>query len=395
MRGGGSSWDVVVVGAGASGLMCAATAGARGRSALVVDHAPQAGAKIRVSGGGRCNFTNRVVSAGHYQSANPHFCRSALARFTPSDLLTLVERHGIRYHEREAGQLFCDTSAREIVAMLQAECEAAGVRLLLGCRIAGVGPDPGGGFAIDTSRGPFRSASLVIATGGLSYPSLGASGFGLELARRFGLAVVPPRPALVPFVFTRADRELFRELAGVSLDAAVGCGGKRFAGKILFTHRGLSGPAALQASVRWSPGEPLSVDLLPGTDILGALLSRRHSRAEPATILAGHLPRRLARLWCTWRGFTRPLDQTTDRDLHALAAGLHNWRVTPGGTEGYATAEVTAGGVDTAELSSKTLEAKRVPGLHFVGEVVDVTGELGGYNLHWAWASGYAAGLHA
>jgi predicted Rossmann fold flavoprotein len=393
MSGGGSLWDVVVIGAGASGLMCAATAGARGRSVLLVDHAPQAGSKIRVSGGGRCNFTNRDVAAGHYDSANPHFCRSALARFPPPDLLALLEKHGIRYHEREAGQLFCDKSAREIVAMLQAECDAAGVRTLLGCQVSGVDPDPGRGFTIDTSRGPFRSAALVIATGGLSYPSLGASDFGLELARRFGLAVVPPRPALVPFVFTKADRELFRELAGVSLDAAVGCGGKRFTGKILFTHRGLSGPAALQASVRWTPGEPLSIDLLPETDILGALLPRRRSRAEPATILAGHLPRRLARLWCTWRGLTRPIDQTTDRDLHALDAGLHDWRITPGGTEGYATAEVTGGGVDTAELSSKTLEAKRVPGLHFIGEVVDVTGELGGYNLHWAWASGHAAGM--
>jgi predicted Rossmann fold flavoprotein len=287
MSGGEPLWDVVIVGAGASGMMCAATAGARGRSVLVVDHAPQAGAKIRVSGGGRCNFTNRDVTTGHYLSANPHFCRSALARFTPRDLLPLVEKHGIRYHEREAGQLFCDTSAREIVAMLQAECNAADVRMLLDCRIAKIDALTGGGFAIETSRGAFRSASIVVATGGLSYAGLGATGFGLELARRLGLAVVPPRPALVPFVFAKADRDLFQVLAGVSLDAAVGCGGKRFTGKILFTHRGLSGPAALQASVRWSPGEPLSIDLLPDTDILGLLLSRRRGRVEPATLLAG------------------------------------------------------------------------------------------------------------
>jgi hypothetical protein len=393
MRGGGTLWDVVIVGAGASGLMCAATCGARGRSVLLLDHAERIGAKVSISGGGRCNFTNRDVSASHYLSANPHFCRSALARFTPRDLLLLVEKHGIRYHEREAGQLFCDTSAREIVAMLQAECAAAGVRMLLGCRVAGIDAAPGGGFAIETSRGGFRSASLAVATGGLSYAGLGASGFGLELARRFGLVVVPPRPALVPFVFTRPDRALFQELAGVSLNAAVGCGGNSFAGKILFTHRGLSGPAALRASVRWSPGEPLSIDLLPDTDILGLLLSRRRGRVEPATLLAGHLPKRLARLWCAQRGLTLPLAQTPDRDLHGLASSLHDWRITPGGTEGYATAEVTAGGVETGELSSKTMEAKRVPGLYFIGEVVDVTGELGGYNLHWAWASGHAAGM--
>ncbi|MHB8835623.1 MAG: BaiN/RdsA family NAD(P)/FAD-dependent oxidoreductase [Candidatus Methylomirabilia bacterium] len=387
--------DVVVVGAGASGLMCAATCGARGRSVLVIDHAERIGEKIRISGGGRCNFTNRDVGAGHYQSANPHFCRSALARFTPQHLLALIEKHGIRHHEREAGQLFCDTSAREIVAMLQAQCDAAGVMMRLGCRVAGIARDAAGGFTVETSRGTFCSSSLVIATGGLSYPKLGASGFGHDVARQFGLAVVAPRPALVPFVYTKTDREIFQGLAGVSLDATIACGGKRRFGKVLFTHRGLSGPAALQASLLWTPGAFLSIDLLPDTDILGALLARRSGNAETATVLAEYLPKRLSRIWCEQRALDRPLKQLSEKTVRAIAAGLHDWPLLPGGTEGYATAEATAGGVDTGELSSKTMEAKKAPGLFFIGEVLDVTGELGGYNLHWAWASGVAAGQHA
>lgn len=389
------TWDVIVIGAGASGLMCAATCGARGRSVLVLDHAGRVGEKIRISGGGRCNFTNRNVTAGHYQSANTHFSRSALARFTPRQLLALVGKHGIRYHEREAGQLFCDTSAREIVALLQAECDGAGVRMQFDCRVAGIAARSGAGFTIETSRGTFRSASLVIATGGLSYPKLGASGFGHAVARQFGLAVVTPRPALVPLVFTKADRDIFKELAGVSLEAAITCGGKRHFGKILFTHRGLSGPATLQASLLWSPGAPLNIDLLPDTDILGVLISRRSGKAEVSTVLAEHLPKRLARIWCEQRELNRPLNQISEKAVKEIAVGLHGWRLVPGGTEGYSTAEVTAGGVDTDELSSKTMETKRAPGLFFIGEVVDVTGELGGYNLHWAWASGFAAGQFA
>jgi hypothetical protein len=378
--------------------MCAATCGARGRSVLLLDHAERIGSKIAISGGGRCNFTNRDVSAGHYQSANAHFCRSALARFTPHHLLALVERHGIRYREREAGQLFCENSAREIVAMLRAECDGAGVRMRLGCKVTGIVPSvlAGAGlFTVETSLGTFRCASLVVATGGLSYPGLGASGFGHDVARRFGLAVVAPRPALVPFVFTRADREVFQELAGVSLDAAIACGRKSHVGKLLFTHRGLSGPVALQASLLWAPGAPLVIDLLPGTDVLGALLARRPGKTEVSTLLAEHLPRRLARIWCERHGLNRPLNQLSDKALRDGAAGLHAWQVSPGGTEGYAVAEVTAGGVDTAELSSKTMAAAKVPGLFFTGEVVDVTGELGGYNLHWAFASGFAAGQAA
>ena len=387
------SWDVIVIGAGASGLLCAATCGARGRSVLVIDHAERIAAKIRISGGGRCNFTNREVAAGNYQSANPHFCRSALSRFTPPRLLALIEKHGIRYHEREDGQLFCNESAREIVAMLQLECDTAAVSMQLGCPVTEIRAVAGTGFTVTTPRGAFAGAALVIATGGLSYAKLGASDFGHTVARQFGLAVVPPRPALVPFVFAKADRAIFQELAGVSLDAAIACGGKRHAGKMLFTHRGLSGPAALQASLRWSPGDPLDIDLLPDTDLLGALLARRHGKVEPATLLAEHLPKRLARIWCARHQLVRPLDQTSQRDLQELATAVHHWRPTPGGTEGYPVAEVTAGGVDTEELSSQTMGAKAVPGLFFVGEVVDVTGELGGYNLHWAFASGYAAGL--
>jgi len=384
-----SSWDVAVIGAGASGLMCAAACGARGRSVLLIDHADGIGAKIRVSGGGRCNFTNRDVSAGHYRSENPHFCKSALSRFTPEDMLALVGRHGIRWTEREDGQLFCETSAREIIALLRHECGRAKVRMRLGCRIAAV--EAGAGFTLETDRERIRAAALVVATGGLSYPKLGASDFGLAIARRFGHAVVPPRPALVPFVFAKAEREVFRPLAGISLDAGLSCGGRRWTGKVLFTHRGLSGPAALQASLFWEPGEPLAIDLLPATDILGVLTARRRSRAELRTLLADHLPRRFAETWCELRGIAGPLDQTPDRRLREIAAGLHGWEFVPGGTEGYDTAEATAGGVDTTELSSRTMESRRVPGLYFVGEVVDVTGEVGGYNLHWAWASARAA----
>jgi hypothetical protein len=372
--------------------MCAATAGARGRSVVVLDHAARAGSKILISGGGRCNFTNRVVSTGHYRSANPRFCTSALSRFTPRDFLGMVERRGIRWEEREEGQLFCAGSARQIVDMLRAACDRAGVRVELGRRIGRVSRGAGG-FSVETDGGSVRAASLVVAAGGLSYANLGASGLGFDLARQFGLAVVAPRPALVPFVFSGADRETLGGLAGVSVEAAISCAGRSFAGKLLFTHRGLSGPVALQASLHWHPGDPLAIDLLPGADIVDELLSRRGSRAEPKSLLAARLPKRLAALCCGQVGAVGPINQLPERRLRGLAAALHGWTILPAGTEGYATAEVTAGGVDTDELSSKTMEARRVPGLHFVGEVVDVTGALGGYNLHWAWASGHAAGM--
>lgn len=385
--------NVIIIGAGASGLFCAIECARRGRSVLVLDHGPRTGSKVRISGGGRCNFTNMHVSPANYRSRNPHFCKSALARFTPRDILSLVEKHHIAYYEKEAGQLFCVKSSREFVAMLEQECSQAGVEVRLSCPVSDIARKEG--FAVTTKQGLLRSDSLVIATGGLSYGNLGATGFGHDIARQFGLKVVQPAPALVPFVFPGKAQAIFKELAGVSLEAAISCGGKRRAGSLLFTHRGLSGPAALQASLYWTAGEPLLIDLLPDRDILAVLMERRRSRMELRTLLAQHLPKRLAEVWCDLMADAKPLDQTSDRELKEVAEGLHAWKVLPKGTEGYDTAEVTAGGVDTEELSSKTMEAKKVPGLYFIGEVMDVTGELGGYNLHWAWASGSAAGQAA
>ncbi len=385
--------DVIIIGAGASGLLCAVECGKRRGSVLALDHAVRTGSKIAISGGGRSNFTNLHATSDHYLSHNPHFCKSALARFTPRDILSLVEKHGIRYYEKEAGQIFCTRSSRDIIAMLEKECEDAGVEMRLKCKVTDIGKT--GDFAITTNQGTFRADSLVIATGGLSYASLGASGFGHDAARQFGLKVIQPRPALVPFVFQGRDRKIFQELAGISLEAALSCGSKRFRGNILFTHRGLSGPAALQASLYWSSGAPLLIDLLPGTDILGVFLARRQSKRELRNLLAEYFPKRFSQIWCDLRGAAKPLDQTSDKELKDIANALHGWELIPKGTEGYKTAEVTAGGVDTDELSSRTMESKKVPGLYFIGEVVDVTGELGGYNLHWAWASGHAAGQHA
>jgi len=385
--------NVIIIGAGASGLFCAAECGRRGRSVLVLDHAPRAASKVLISGGGRCNFTNLGAAPDRYRSRNPHFCKSALARFTPRDILSLVEKHHIAYYEKEAGQMFCVKSSRDFIALLERECAQAGVDTRLSCSISNIARE--GGFAVTTDHGEFRSDSLVIATGGLSYGKLGASGFGHDIARQFGLKVVPLLPALVPFLFPGRAQALFKELAGISLDAALSCGGKHFADSILFTHRGLSGPAALQASLYWTPGEPLLIDLLPGKDILAVLMDRRRSRMALRTLLAEHLPKRLAEVWCGMIADPKPLDQTSDKELKEIAEGLHAWSVLPKGTDGYDTAEVTAGGVDTDELSSKTMESKKVRGLYFIGEVVDVTGELGGYNLHWAWASGFAAGQAA
>lgn len=385
--------DVIIIGAGASGLFCAAECGKRGRSVLILDHAKRPCSKVIISGGGRCNFTNLRVTADHYLSRNPHFCKSALARFTPRDLLALIEKHGIPYHEKEAGQIFCVKSSRDIIAMLEKECEQAGVEMRLKRRVADI--QKAGDFTVTTDQGAFQSDSLVIATGGLSYSNLGASGFGHDAARQFGLKVTQLRPALVPFVFSGHDGRTFQGLAGISLDVTVSCGSKRFRGNILITHRGLSGPAALQASLYRDSEAPLLIDLLPETDIMDVFVSRRRSTMEIYNVLARFFPKRFALAWCDLIGATKPLDQTSDRELKEIANALHAWKIIPRGTEGYETAEVTAGGVDTGELSSKTMEAKQVPGLYFIGEVIDVTGELGGYNLHWAWASGYAAGQHA
>jgi hypothetical protein len=388
-----NDFDVIIIGAGAAGLMCAAECGRRGRSVLVVDHAPRTASKVRISGGGRCNFTNLGASADHYDSENPDFCRSALARFTPRQMLALAEKHGIAYFEKEAGQIFCRKSALGIVSLLERECRQAGAAVLLGCRITGIRKD--GPFGIDSCSGTFRCASLVVATGGLSYPNLGASSFGHDIARQFGLRVVPPRPALVPILFPARERTRYRACAGISLDVSLRCGTRTIRGSMLFTHTGLSGPAFLQASLRRAAKDPVVIDLLPSGDIVALLQERRQSRMEVRNVLAGLLPKRFVEAWLEPALGAKPVDQCSNRELSDLAAGLHAWKVAPAGTESYRTAEVTAGGVDTRELSSKTMEAKRVPGLYFIGEVVDVTGELGGYNLHWAWASGHAAGQYA
>jgi predicted Rossmann fold flavoprotein len=385
------SWDVVVIGGGAAGLFCAATAGRRGRSVLVLDHSSKLGRKILISGGGRCNFTNRQVSADNFLSGNPHFCRSALARYAPADFIALVERHGIVYHERDHGQLFCTGSAKEILAMLLAECTAAGVTVQAGCRVGAV-ERRAEGFNLATSAGPVVGQRLVLATGGLSLPTIGATDFGHRLARQFGLAVRPTAPALVPFTL---DPGLgLSALSGIAVDARITCGTAAFRENVLFTHSGISGPAVLQISSYWNPGEDIAVDLLPGIDAAAYLEQARSAGSQSlvSTHLSEMLPRRLvqARL----ADFAdRPAARLARRDLEALRSAFHAWTLTPTGTEGYRKAEVTRGGIDTHALSSQTMEARAVPGLFCIGEVVDVTGWLGGYNFHWAWASGNAAGL--
>lgn len=385
--------DVIIIGAGASGLLCAIECGKRGRSTLVLDHAERVGSKIRISGGGRSNFTNLNVIADHYLSRNTHFCKSALACFTPRDILSFVESRHIAYYEKEAGQMFCVKSSREIITLLEKECARARVEMLMKCRVTDIKRDAT--FTVTTSQGIFVSDSLVIATGGLSYPDLGASGFGHDVARQFGLKVTQLRPALVPFVFSGDERKVFKQLAGISLDVVVSNGFHKFRGNMLFTHQGISGPAPLQASLYWDPGKTLVIDLLPETDILHVFISRRQSKMEMQNLLSAYLPKRFAQVWCDRMMISKPINQHSDKELKEFAHALHVWGITPKGTEGYRTAEVTAGGVDTDELSSKTMESRKTRGLYFIGEVVDVTGELGGYNLHWAWASGFAAGQHA
>ncbi|HXB69425.1 MAG TPA: NAD(P)/FAD-dependent oxidoreductase [Candidatus Acidoferrales bacterium] len=384
--------DVVIIGAGAAGLMCAIEAGKRGRRVVVLEHNAQIGRKILISGGGRCNFTNLYARPENFVSANPHFAKSALARYGPQEFLRLVERHGIPYHEKTLGQLFCDRSARDVTGMLEAECQKAGVRIETGCPVTAVKQD--GGFVAETDRGSFRAPGLVIATGGLSLPKIGATPFGYTMARQFGLKIVECRPALVPLVYSREDQAKYEDLSGVSAEVVAAAGSHKFREKMLFTHRGLSGPAILQASTYWKPGELMDIDLLPGMDLIGLLRECRSAgnRSEARTIIGRLLPKRLADRWFEIHAQSKPLVVLGDREIEAISGGLHRWRVKPAGTEGYEKAEVTAGGVDTDELSSKTMEAKRVPGLYMIGEVVDVTGHLGGFNFQWAWASGYVAG---
>jgi predicted Rossmann fold flavoprotein len=384
--------DVVVLGGGAAGLMCALEAGRRGRRVVLLDHADRIGKKILISGGGRCNFTNIHARAENFLSENPHFAKSALARFTPADIITLVEKHGIRYHEKTLGQLFCDRSAMDIVTMLERECAEAGAQIKVGVRVTSVAHD--GQFLLETTDGPFRADSLVVATGGLSIPKMGATDFGYILAEQYGLNIVECRPALVPLVFDPQDRERWCDLAGVSAEVVATAGTRKrrgsFREKMLVTHRGLSGPAVLQISSFWRPGETVEFDLAPGTNVMEPLLARnaRRDPAAAAQAIRTVLPSRMAERWIS---INQPPDWTNP-SLALMEKQLHIWRITPAGTEGYAKAEVTAGGVDTAELDAKTMESKKVPGLYFIGEVVDVTGWLGGYNFQWAWASGASAG---
>jgi hypothetical protein len=381
--------DVIVIGGGAAGLMCAIEAGKRGRRVTVLERNAQIGRKILISGGGRCNFTNLHTQPENFLSANQHFAKSALARYGPQDFLKLVRQYQIPYHEKTLGQLFCDRAAQDIIDLLESECAAVSVRLETGCDVREI--SRGSRFAVCTDRGTLDAESLVIATGGLSIPKIGATSLGYEVARQFGLSIRPCRPALVPLVCDAAWQARFAGLAGVSLEVTARTNRKVFREKMLFTHRGLSGPAILQISSYWAPGAAIEIDLLPELDLIGALVERRSSgdRSETRTVLAGFLPKRLAAVWLAQ---SKPVASLSDREIQKMSDELHAWRVVPAGTEGYEKAEVTAGGVDTDEISSQSFQAKKVPGLYFTGEVLDVTGQLGGFNFQWAWASGYAAG---
>jgi predicted Rossmann fold flavoprotein len=418
-----SQFDVVVIGAGAAGLFCAGAAGQRGLKVLLLDHAPKVAEKIRISGGGRCNFTNREVGPANFISENPHFCRSALAGFTPQDFLAMIERHGIAWHEKHKGQLFCDRRAEDIIQMLLKECDAGGVVRKQPCAVQGVRQmalDENGasqGFELDTDQGLVTALQVVIATGGLSIPKIGATDFGQRLAEQFGHRIVPLRPALVPLTFAAEQWAPLVPLAGISLAVEISAtprtdanvGGKRkkaattvFMEDLLFTHRGLSGPAVLQISSYWQPGQPLTINLTPTRDLAASLKeaktgSRKQLSTQWGLSLGEAVPQRLAQTWLTRQAESNPalradapLAELKDKDLEELGQSANGWSITPNGTEGYAKAEVTAGGVDTRELSSQTMESKRVPGLYFIGEVVDVTGWLGGYNFQWAWASAMA-----
>jgi predicted Rossmann fold flavoprotein len=413
-----ANFDVIIIGSGAAGMMCAAEAGRRGRRVLLIDHAEKIGERIRISGGGRCNFTNRQVSAENYLSQNPHFCRSALARFSQHDFIALLDKRGIPFHEREHGQLFCDDSAQAIIDLLQDACADAGVQWATGCAVQSIGRLAGEAprYTLHTGRGRFQCASLVVATGGLAVPQIGASPFGYQIAEQFGLPVIPPKPALVPLALAPEILLPLKPLAGATLDARASTGGsdRSFRENVLITHRGLSGPAILQISSYWQMAEyrqeyggkghgkraPIEIDLLPDLDAGAWLAEHRQSKVLLPNLLAEHLPRRFAHEWCALQSalpggeqrLARPVAELGKRALDAVAAALKGWALMPAGTLGYAKAEVTLGGVATDALSSKTMEAKTVAGLYFIGEVVDVTGWLGGYNFQWAWSSGWVAG---
>lgn len=385
--------DVIVIGAGAAGMMCAIRAGKRGRSVLVLDHAKTPGEKIRISGGGRCNFTNIHAGPKNFLSANPHFCKSALARFTPADFVAMVDRHKIAWHEKALGQLFCDDSAKDIIHMLLDEMRAAGAEWQLRTEILGVEKTTDG-FRVDTSEGAYECASLVIATGGKSIPKMGATGFAYRIAEQFGLAMTETRPGLVPLTLDPVLLEAIAPLSGIAAPAEIRHGKTAFREALLFTHRGLSGPAILQISSYWREGEGITVDIEPDVDLLQHLKKAKQTngRQSAQTALADILPKRLAQYLVEREGISGNMADLSDKALTRLADAAQNWTVKPSGSEGYRTAEVTLGGIDTSTLESKTMEAKAVPGLYFIGECVDVTGWLGGYNFQWAWASGFAAG---
>ena len=388
-------FDVVVIGAGAAGMMCAIEAAKRGRSVLVIDHSATPGEKIRISGGGRCNFTNMHAAPKNFLSQNPHFCISALSRYTQRDFIALVERHRIAYHEKTLGQLFCDGSATQIIDMLLAEMQRHGARLKLATRAERIEKNDDG-FTIVLEGSFVRCQSLVVASGGKSIPKMGATGFGYDVATQFGLRIVETRPALVPLTFEPNTLERLKPLAGVAVDASVACGKTRFAEAMLFTHRGISGPSILQISSYWREGNEIRISMLPQTDIFEALRDQRKQNGRQAlqTALAIHLPKKLAQIIA--QDFNPAnLADLSDKELRRVEATVNDWRIKPTGSEGYRTAEVTLGGVDTRDLDSKTMEAKSVPGLYFIGEVVDVTGWLGGYNFQWAWSSGWCAGQAA
>lgn len=382
--------DVVVIGGGAAGLLCAIEAGKSNRSVIVIEHEEKIGKKILISGGGRCNFTNKEVSSDNFISNNPHFCKSALAGYTPDDFISLLEKYGIAYHEKKLGQLFCNGSSREIVSMLESECKKAGVEIVVNCNVNRIKKKVF--FEIETSKGNYASGSLVIASGGISIPKIGATDFGYNVAKQFDLQLTEIRPALVPLTLNNADKNVFGDLSGISVDAMITCGKIKFRENILFTHKGLSGPAILQISSYWKECETISIDLLPGKDLYEMFLPNLKSKIELINFISNYLPKRFVEIFCSKYITSKPLNQYTQKELKNISETFRNWKLKPSGTEGFDKAEVTLGGIDTNELSSKTMESKKVKGLFFIGEVVDVTGWLGGYNFQWAWASGFAAG---